>query len=322
VIRMVLLYLSNAVWTRRIVENWRVAQGVSSRFVAGETLAEALAIVRGLNEKGLYTSLDHLGENVTNVDESANARDEYIHIIQSIGDLQSNVSLKLSQLGLGFDFELCLHNIRTIAERAADLGIMVRIDMEDSSTVDSTLEVFSTLQRTGIGNIGLVFQAYLYRTEGDMKDVLPMGSPVRLCKGAYNEPPEKAFPKKADVDHNFDRLAAQLIDFAGNDKKMSRSATGIVPPIAAIATHDEERIANAIEHARKIGLPKTSLEFQMLYGIRADLQSRLAAAGYPVRIYVPFGNEWYPYFMRRLAERPANLGFFISHLIRRKGWKS
>ena len=320
-LRTFLLYLSNAPWMRRIVENWRVAQRVSSRFVAGETLEEALAVVRSLNQKGLFTSLDHLGENVTNVDEAVNARDEYINIIQSISDLQSNVSIKLTQLGLGFNYDLCLSNIRSIVERALDYGILVRFDMEDSSTVDSTLGIFTALQRSGIHNIGLVFQAYLYRTEGDLNAVLPIGASVRLCKGAYNEPPDIAFPKKIDVDRNFDRLSAQLIDFTQAAGEKIGYPAGRFPPITAIATHDEKRIAYAIEHARKIGLPQTSLEIQMLYGIRVDLQSRLAAAGYPVRVYVPFGNEWYPYFMRRLAERPANLGFFISHLIRRKGRK-
>ncbi len=318
-IKTVLLYLSNAVWMRRIFENWRVAQRVSSRFIAGETLEDALQVVRGLSQKGLFSSLDHLGENVTNAEEAENARDEYIHIIHSIGQFQTNVSLKLSQLGLGFDFNLCLGNIRVIAEYAADSGILVRIDMEDASTVDSTLEIFSTLRRSGIRNIGLVFQAYLYRTEGDIKAVLSMGSSVRLCKGAYNEPPEIAFPKKIDVDHNFDRLTARLIDFTRTAEEEIRPSTGRFPPLTAIATHDEKRIDYAIEYARQFGFPQTSLEFQMLYGIRLDLQSRLAAAGYPVRVYVPFGKEWYPYFMRRLAERPANLGFFITHLIRRYG---
>jgi proline dehydrogenase len=323
VLRTILLYLSDAGWARRIVRNWRLARRVSSRFIAGETLDEACEVVRRLNQKGMFTSLDHLGENVTNADEADAARDDYTHMLQRIADtnLQSNISVKLSQLGLDVDFERCLHNIRVIVTQAASFGIMARIDMEDSSTVDRTLEIFRELQRSGPNNVGLVLQAYLFRTQDDLNALSHLHAHVRLCKGAYNEPAEVAFPRKADVDRNFDRLSSQLLDFAKSTAERPASS-GKFPPITAFATHDERRIAHAVHHAETIDMPKGSIEFQMLYGIRPDLQLRLAASGYPVRVYVPFGGEWYPYFVRRLAERPANLKFFISHLIRRKGNES
>ncbi len=319
--RTLLLYLSSAGWARRIVRNWRLARRVSSRFIAGETIEEAFEVVRRLNHEGLYTSLDHLGENVTNADEAEAARKDYNHIIQRIDEanLSANISVKLSQLGLGVDFECCLHNIRSIVTQAAPVGIMVRIDMEDSPSVDRTLEIFRRLQHSGLKNVGLVLQAYLYRTEDDLRAVSPLRAHVRLCKGAYNEPPQVAFPKKTDVDRNFDRLSSLLIDSTKSAAGQPASS-GKYPPLAAIATHDEKRIAPAIQYAETTGMPRGSLEFQMLYGIRPDLQVRLAASGYPVRIYVPFGSEWYPYFVRRLAERPANLKFFFSHLMRRKGY--
>lgn len=319
-LRAFLLYLSKAAWAQRIVRTWRLAQRAASRFIAGETFEEALEVIRDLNQSGLFTTLDHLGENVTNAAEAASARDEYIRIIQRLdqADVKSNISIKLTQLGLEVDFDLCLENVRSIAQHAGPMGMLVRIDMEDSGTVDRTLEIFQRLRDSGLENVGLVFQSYLYRTTEDMQAVLQLGACVRLCKGAYNEPPDVAFPRKADVDHNFDRLSEMLIDFTRRGTKIA-SAEGKMPPITAIATHDEKRIQWAISCAEKSQLPKRALEFQMLYGIRSDLQSHLARQDYPVRVYVPFGTEWYPYFMRRLAERPANLWFLVTNLIRRKG---
>ncbi|MEJ2551186.1 MAG: proline dehydrogenase family protein [Anaerolineales bacterium] len=322
-LRRILLYLSDAGWARRLVRNWRLARRVSSRFIAGETLDEACEVVRRLNQKGMYTSLDHLGENVTNTEEADVARDDYTHMLQRISDtdLQSNISVKLSQLGLGVDFERCLYNIHAIVSHAASLSIMVRIDMEDSSTVDRTLEIFRELRHSGLDNVGLVLQAYLFRTQEDLNALSPLHAHVRICKGAYNEPAEVAFPRKSDVDCNFDCLSSQLLDFAKSTAEQT-ATSGKYPPIPAIATHDERRIAHAVHHAETIEMPKGSIEFQMLYGIRPDLQNRLAESGFPVRVYVPFGSEWYPYFVRRLAERPANLRFFLSHLVRRKGNES
>lgn len=317
-LRAILLYLSRANWARRIVTEWRLARRAASRFIAGDTLEEALDVVQKLNEQGLFTSLDHLGENVSNPDEARRATDEYIEIMQQIDqrDVKSNISVKLTQLGLGLDFDLCLENMNCIAARAAEFGIMVRIDMEDAPTVENTLRVFHVLHDMGITNVGLVFQSYLYRTQEDIHAVLKEGAYIRLCKGAYKEPPQVAFPRKADVDSNYDTLATLLIDAAQASEAIPASPDGRVPPAAALATHDEKRIQFATKYAAEKGLPEKSLEFQMLHGIRSDLQVMLAARGYPVRVYVPFGTEWYPYFVRRLAERPANVWFIFSNLFK------
>lgn len=318
VLRAILLYLSRANWARRIVTEWRFARRAAARFIAGDTLEEALDVVQELNSKGLLTSLDHLGENVSNPEEARRATDEYIEIMQQIDryDVKSNISLKLTQLGLGLDFDLCLGNMHCIAARAAEFGIMVRIDMEDSPTIDNTLRIYHALFEQGVTNVGLVFQSYLYRTKEDMQAVLKSGAHIRLCKGAYMEPEEIAFPRKADVDKNYDLLTALLIDAAQAAGGGPASTDGRVPPVTAIATHDEKRIQFAKDHAAKIGFPEAALEFQMLLGIRSDLQLNLASQGYPVRVYVPFGTEWYPFFVRRLAERPANLWFILSKLFR------
>ena len=317
-LRAFLLYLSNAVWARNIVTHWRIARRMSSRFVAGDTFEDALKVIYKLNEKGLYTTLDNLGENVTSSEEALKATDAYIEIFQRLHDagVKSNCSVKLSQLGLELDFDLCLSNMRSIASRAAEYGTLVRIDMEDSGTVDRTIQIYHTLMADGITNVGLAIQSYLHRSEEDVLNLLEEGTRIRLCKGAYNEPPEVAFPKKSDVDANFDRLAALMIDASLSQGSVPASADGKIPPITALGTHDEKCTVSACKHAEKVGLPKEALEFQMLYGIRSDLQDALHARGYPVRVYVPFGTEWYPYFMRRLAERPANLWFFITALVR------
>lgn len=313
-LRAILLYLSNASWARAIVTGWDVARRMASRFIAGDGIDQALQAVRRLNDAGLYTSLDHLGEHVTNAQEALEATDAYIEILQQLREtgVRSNCSLKLSQLGLALDAELALGNMRCIATRAREFGTMVRIDMEDSSTVDATLGIQRKLREEGLTNIGLVIQAYLYRSEQDVRELVASGTRIRLCKGAYNEPASVAFAKKADVDANFDLLASIMIDAALAQGSEPSSPDGTKPALAAIATHDEVRIEHARRYAQEVGLPKSALEFQMLHGIRTDLQESLAAAGYPVRIYVPYGTQWYPYFMRRLAERPANLWFFMS----------
>lgn len=317
-LRAFLLYMSNANWIRNIVTRWRVARKMASRFVAGDTFEDALIAIRRLNEKGLLTTLDNLGENVTASEDALKATDTYIEIFQRLHDagVKSNCSVKLSQLGLELDYDLCLSNMRCIATRAAEFGTLVRIDMEDSSTVDRTIQIHQTLMAEGITNIGLAIQSYLHRSEEDVRALLEQGTRIRLCKGAYNEPPEVAFPKKSDVDASFDRITAHMIDGSTSHGSEPASADGKVPPIAAIGTHDSKRIDFARDYAKIAGLPKEALEFQMLYGIRSDLQDALHARGYPVRVYVPFGTEWYPYFMRRLAERPANLWFFITALVR------
>lgn len=317
-LRAILLYLSNASWARAMVTGWRIGRRMASRFVAGDSFDEALQAVRKLNSDGVFATLDHLGENVSNREEAQQAAHEYVEIFQQLHEsgVSSNASLKLSQLGLNVSFDLCLENMRQIATRAREHGMLVRIDMEDSSTVDQTLEIQRTLRNEGLDNIGVVVQAYLYRSEDDLAQLMEEGTPVRLCKGAYKEPPEVAFPKKADVDANYDRLAARMIEAAVAAGSKPADPIGKCPPLAAIATHDEQRIAFAREHARKAGLPNEALEFQMLYGIRNNLLRQLSREGYPTRVYVPYGSEWYPYFMRRLAERPANLWFFLSAFFR------
>jgi proline dehydrogenase len=317
--RAILIYLSKARWARQIVTQWRFARRAASRFIAGDTLEEAIRGVRALNDGGRNATLDHLGENVTNSEEARRAADDYLVIMDQIcaSGIRSNASLKLSQLGLALDFDLALSNMRRILAKASDCGLFVRIDMEDVTTVDRTIQLYRTLVGEGFKNTGLVIQAYLYRSENDVRELLAEGAKFRLCKGAYKESPEVAYPRKRDVDSNFDRLAAMMIDSAHASGDAPSSPDGRVPPVTAIATHDPRRVAFARDYAVRVGLPKQALEFQMLYGIRSDLQTALAAEGYPVRVYVPYGTSWYPYYVRRLAERPANVWFFVSNFFRR-----
>jgi proline dehydrogenase len=319
VLRAIFIYLSKARWARRLITGWRFSRRAAARFVAGDNLDEAIAAVRALNQVGISATLDHLGENVTTPDDARRAAADYMLLFDRICEtgVRANASLKLTQLGLGVDYDLCLENVRQIARRAADCGIFVRIDMEDSSTVDRTLQIYHRLRGEGLTNVGLVLQAYLYRSLEDARALLADGAKIRLCKGAYNEPPDQAFPRKADVDANYDEIARTMIEASRAAGAQPASSDGRFPPAAVVATHDARRIAEARRHADQAGLPKTALEFQMLYGIRPDLQRDLVAAGHPVRVYVPYGTEWYPYFMRRLAERPANLWFFLSNLFRR-----
>jgi proline dehydrogenase len=318
VFRSILLYLAKAPWARRIITGWRLSRLVASRFIAGDTLDDAVKTVRALNAAGLNATLDHLGEAVTTDAEARRAADDYLVLIDKICEtgVRSNASLKLSQLGLNLSRDLCLDNLRRIVRKAADCGLFIRIDMEDTSTVDWTLEIWRSLQRERFTNVGLVFQSYLYRTEKDLRSVLAEGCRIRLCKGAYKEPADRAYPKKSDVDASFDRLACIMIDSAQSTGSAPVAADGRIPPVTALATHDEDRISAARAYAQQAGFPKQALEFQMLNGIRGDLQRKLAEEGYPVRVYVPYGTEWYPYFMRRLAERPANVWFFVSNFFR------
>jgi proline dehydrogenase len=220
---------------------------------------------------------------------------------------------------MGLDDSLCLENLTRILHRAKGYKNFVRIDMEDTPYTDTTIELLNGVLSDGfnIQTVGLVVQSCLYRTEEDTRKLLERDVRFRLVKGAYSEPPDKAYPKKADVDANFDLLTKILIDAALAAESPELSEDGRIPPVPAIATHDEKRITFAKQYAEKVGLPKEALEFQMLYGIRRDIQDQLAAEGYPVRVYVPFGTHWYPYFMRRLAERPANIWFFVSNFFRK-----
>ncbi len=318
-LRSLLIYLSQAAWARQIVTRWGIAWRVASRFVAGETHEDAIRTIEDLNAKGICATLDHLGENINTPEEAQAATQEVLSILDEINrkEVQSGVSIKLSQMGLLLDEMLCENNVRKILERAKANNNFVRIDMEDSPVAEVTLNIFRKLRAEGFADTaGIVIQSYLFRSEEDIRRLMDEKASVRLCKGAYKEPPDIAFPDKADVDTSFDRLTAMMIDGALQDGSREISGCGRFPPIPAIASHDEDRIIFAKEYAEKVGYPKQALEFQMLNGIRRDLQEQLAAEGYPVRVYVPYGTEWYPYFVRRLAERPANLWFFISNFFR------
>jgi proline dehydrogenase len=318
--RSFLIYLSKAAWARKMVTKWSVAWRAASRFVAGEKLEDAIRAVQALNQKGINATLDHLGEHTTDKQAALRATQDVIGMIDAIeaASVRSNVSIKLTQIGMAVDEKLCIENLRQILERARDAGLFVRIDMEDSPWVDETLRVYRQMRYVyGLDNVGVVIQSYLYRSEQDILQLRDDCTCVRLCKGAYKEPSKVAFPKKADVDANYDRLARLLLDGSKAQGCPTLSADGKSPPPPALATHDERRIDYAMGYAREIGLPKQALEFQMLFGIRRDLQEKLAADGYPVRIYVPYGTEWYPYYTRRLAERPANVWFFVSNFFRR-----
>jgi len=287
---------------QQMATRMEVSRRVARRFVAGEVIQEAIEAVRVLNQKGFSATTDYLGEMVTRKEDAQRATDEYLRALQLIHEnqLNSNVSLKLTQFGLGIDEEFCKNNVEQVVKRASELNNFVRIDMEGSPYTDSTLRVFATL-RGQYENVGIVVQAYLYRTEKDIQDVLRLHSRVRLCKGAYKEAPEISFKEKSGTDGNFIKLMKILLQSGGYH---------------GIATHDPAMIdaTKAFVHEEQIG--KDQFEFQMLYGIRRDLQESLMKEGYGMRIYVPYGEEWYSYLMRRMAERPANLLFVLRNLLR------
>ncbi len=319
-LRSFLIYLSKAAWARRMVTGWSFAWRAASRFVAGEKLEDAVRVVKELNEHGINASLDQLGEFTDTPDAARQATEGVLKIITALdqADVRANVSVKLTQIGVAIDENLCAENLARILTHARQHNAMVRLDMEDSPWVDTTLKIYRQMRyERGLDNVGLVIQAYLYRSQEDIQKLAEEGARVRLCKGAYKEPAQIAFPKKSDVDANYDRLAAMLLDASLAKGSITGSPDGKWPPIPGLATHDPARIAFAKAYAEKIGLPKPAMEFQMLYGIRRDLQEQLVAEGYPMRVYVPFGTEWYPYYVRRLAERPANLWFFISNFFRK-----
>jgi proline dehydrogenase len=250
----------------------------------------------------LLVSLDHLGESVTNPAAARHAVSDYIDALEAISteQIEGNISLKLTQLGLDLSRELCVAHLRRILQRADELQTFVRIDMESSAYTQRTLDVHGELWEAGFHNVGIVLQAYLYRTAADVDRAIELGIPVRLCKGAYLEPARVAFADKAEVDANYGQLMERLL-VAGNHP--------------AIATHDERLINRALEIARAEKIDPERFDFEMLFGVRRDLQLRLVSAGYRVRVYLPYGQEWYPYLVRRLAERPANLGFFVRSLL-------
>ncbi len=317
-LRSFLIYLSKAAWAQNMVTKWNFAWRTASRFVAGTKIEDAIRAIRELNAKNINVTLDHLGENTSTPEEASDATSEILNTLDEIkkDGVRANVSIKLTQIGLGLDEKLCAENLERILSRAQAHGNFVRTDMEDTPYTDKTLSLFSQMRKKSYQGVGIVLQSYLYRTEADARKLLEDHSQIRLVKGAYQEPADKAFPKKADVDANYDLLTKIMMDAALAAGSPKVSDDGLFPPIPAIATHDEKRIEFAKQYAAKIGLPKEGLEFQMLYGIRRDLQDQLVKEGYPVRVYVPFGTHWYPYFMRRLAERPANIWFFISNFFR------
>jgi proline dehydrogenase len=274
------------------------------RFVAGETLDEFLTVVKSLNDRGFTVAAGLLGEGVRSESDAAAVVAQYCHILQRLSSLglRSTIALKLTHLGLPISAAFAKGNLQSVLTQAAQLGNFVRIDMEQSAYTDATLAMYRELRAEGFSNVGAVLQAYLRRSEADLRELLPLEPNLRLVKGAYLEPPSIAFPKKADVDRNF----FTLIELALREAKFT-----------AIATHDEAIIERSIELIEQLRLAQSKFEFQMLYGVRPGLQERLRERGYRVRLAVPFGSQWYPYLMRRLAERPANLFFFLGTLWRK-----
>jgi proline dehydrogenase len=298
------LWLSNRHGVFRFVRRNGLARRFASRFVAGETLDTALAAVRALNQKRISASLDLLGESVTSAHEAAATADRYVEMLDRIAadGLDANVSVKLTALGQDIGDEACLANVTRVLERARAHGNFVRLDMEGSAYTERTLELFKTrLYPDYPNNVGIVLQSYLRRTASDVERAIGLQCRVRLCKGAYKEPPSVAFPAKAEVDANYAACMKRLM------------SDGRYP---ALATHDEALIAAARRHAGAEGIGPDRFEFQMLYGVRRDLQDRLVSEGYRMRVYVPFGTQWYPYLMRRLAERPANVAFMVGNIVR------
>ncbi len=302
-LRGTLLYLANRRSIRHFVTHNRLARRSARRFVAGETLEEALQATRSLNQQGFSVSLDHLGENVTDAAEASSAAQDYIHILDAIkqASLDANISIKLTALGLDIDAALCEANVRRVLDRAKSYRTFVRIDMEGSAYTGRTLALVAAL-RQEYEEVGAVIQSYLYRSAQDVENLIAARTRVRLVKGAYKEPPEIAYPRKADVDRSYLQLMRLLL------------ARGNYP---AIATHDPRMIQEAKTLARANDIDPSRFEFQMLYGIRRDLQEQLIREGYNLRIYVPYGTHWYPYLTRRMAERPANLFFILSNVVRR-----
>jgi proline dehydrogenase len=301
-LRSILLKLSESPGFASWVISNHSTRGMSRRFVAGETLDEAIAAARKCNELGMSASLDYLGENVSTTSDAQRARDAYLEVFDLVAKekLDANVSCKLTQLGLDLSAEFCEGLVLSVVERAAAYDNFLRVDMEGSVYTQRTVELVKRIRARNPA-IGTVIQAYLYRSEGDIQDLLAYGCRVRLCKGAYKESAEVAFERKSDVDGNYVRLMQMLLP------------SGCYH---AIATHDPRMIAETIRWAAAKQISKSDFEFQMLYGIRTDLQRRLVNGGYRVRIYIPYGRDWFPYFMRRLAERPANIGFLLRNFLR------
>jgi proline dehydrogenase len=304
VTRSALIYLSRHEGLKEFAARFRLFKKLTTRFVAGENIEEAIAAIRELNSDGCTASFDHLNESVDKIAEAEAEKREYLRILARIDEtgIRSNVSIKLTQFGLALDPELAYTNARVVVEDAARRGNFVRVDMEGSDVTQVTIDIFKRLRSEfGLNDVGIVLQSYLRRTYQDAQDLLKLPARIRICKGAYNEPPEVAFPDKKDTDENYIRVMQLLL------------SSGIYH---GIATHDPKMIAATIDFAKREGIGKEAFEFQMLYGVRRDLQRQLARDGYNMRVYVPYGKHWYPYFMRRLAERPANIWFVLKNLVK------
>lgn len=301
-LKKTLLYMSEREGLKNLAMKFNFSRKTARRFVAGENVGEAVPAVLELNRRGFFATLDYLGEMVNTREEAEHACREYLSALDEIqkSKANSNVSLKLTQFGLGMDEDLCQQNVEKVVIRAAELNNFVRIDMENSPYTDATLRILTNLRKK-YENVGVVIQAYLFRSEKDIENLIAMNTRVRLCKGAYKEPPDISFAKKEDTDSNFIKLMKILL------------TSGIYH---GIATHDPNMIDATKQFVRQEGIGLDKFEFQMLYGIRRDLQDELIREGYGVRIYVPYGAEWYSYLMRRMAERPANLMFVLRNLVR------
>ena len=302
--RTALIYLSRQEGLKDFAGRFRPFKKLTTRFVAGETIDEAVAAIREINAEGCSASFDHLNESVANPAEAEAEVKEYLQILSRIDEtgINSNVSIKLTQFGLELDTELAYKNARTVVADAARRGNFVRVDMEASNVTQQTIDIYKRLRAEfGLNDVGIVLQSSLRRTYADAQELVKLPARVRICKGAYHEPPEVAFPDKKDVNENYVRVIQLLL------------SSGIYH---GIATHDPKMIEATVEFSQREGIPKEAFEFQMLYGVRRDLQRQLAKDGYSMRVYVPYGKHWYPYFMRRLAERPANIWFVLKNLLK------
>ena len=302
--RSALLYLSRKEGLKDFATGFGPFKKLTTRFVAGENIDDVVQYIRAINHEGCSASFDHLNESVASPSEADQEVAEYLRILARIDEtgIDSNVSIKLTQFGLGLDPELAYQNARRIVEDAHRRGNFVRVDMEDSPVTQVTIDIFKRLRAEfGLNDVGIVLQSYLRRTLADAEELIKLPARIRICKGAYNEPPEVAFPDKKDVDDNYVRVMKLLL------------SSGIYH---GVATHDPKMIDATVDFSSREGIGKDKFEFQMLYGIRRDLQRQLAHDGYNMRVYVPYGKHWYPYFMRRLAERPANIWFVLKNLFK------
>ncbi len=302
-LRDTLLYLSEQRRLRHMMENSALSRNLTARFIAGQNLADGIRVAESLSTERILTTLDFLGENVHSLEDAAHSRECYLAALDDIerAALPATVSIKLTQFGLDFSEAACRSNVFALAARAQQINSGVEVDMESTEYTDRTLQIVVGLQERFEGHVRAVIQAYLYRSEADIRRLSALRIPVRLCKGAYREPANLAFPRKTEVDENYVKLMKLLL------------VEGTYP---AIASHDENIIRAALRFLKEQKIAPDRFEFQMLYGIRRDLQRQLVSKNLRLRLYVPYGDAWYPYFMRRLAERPANLFFLVKNLVR------